>query len=264
MASTSWLSTLAAAFLIVAATVPPVSADNGVVLINQSKVVASGGFPYKITSAGSYRLAGNLTVKTAVDGIDVSAAPVTIDLNGFAIEGPSSPGANSAIQGSTGTLTVFKGSLQGFSNGLFVSAGPVSLHDVSISNVGVGFSTTGTPGGQLINVNVQGTNGISCQGDCLVVDCNVSATVQPLFAAFGRLVAMNNILTGGFGVTTSLESGIILGNTIANVGGPNFIGIDVTVSGVVGYGSNVINTGGTTCFSGGTSLGDNICDGTKQ
>ncbi len=186
MASMSWLSTLTLAFLIVASRVPPVYADDGVVLINQSKVNAAGGFPYKIINAGSYRLAGNLTVKTAVDGIDVSAAPVTIDLNGFAITGPALPGPSSAIQGSAGSLTVFKGSIQGFNVGVSVSAGPVSLHDLAISDVGVGFNTTGTPGGQLINVNVQGTNGISCQGHCLVVDCNVSATVQPLFAGFRR------------------------------------------------------------------------------
>jgi hypothetical protein len=264
MASTSWLSALTLAFLIVASRVPPVYADDGVVLINQSKVNAAGGFPYKITSAGSYRLAGNLTVTTAVDGIDVSAAPVTIDLNGFAIIGPALTGPSSAIQGSAGSLTVYKGSLQGFNDGVFATAGPVSLHDLSISNVGAGFFTNGTPGGQLINVNVQGTNGISCQGDCLVVDCNISVSVQPLFVGFGQLVAMNNVLTGGFGVTASMASGILLGNIIANVGGPIFIGIDVTSGGVVGYGSNVINSGGTTCFSGGTSLGDNVCDGTKR
>jgi hypothetical protein len=43
-------------------------AQNGVVLINQSTVAASGanrstgGFPYTITQPGSYQLSGNLTV----------------------------------------------------------------------------------------------------------------------------------------------------------------------------------------------------------
>jgi hypothetical protein len=76
MASTSSLAALAAAFAFVAPIGLPVYADDGVVLINQSKVSVTGGFPYKITSAVSYRLAGNLTVTTAVDGIDVTDSSV--------------------------------------------------------------------------------------------------------------------------------------------------------------------------------------------
>jgi hypothetical protein len=41
------------------------SADDGVVPIDQAVVAASGGFPYKITVPGSYRLSGNLVVKAA-------------------------------------------------------------------------------------------------------------------------------------------------------------------------------------------------------
>ena len=37
-------------------------AVDGQVLINMSTVTAAGGFPYKITQAGSYKLSGNLTV----------------------------------------------------------------------------------------------------------------------------------------------------------------------------------------------------------
>jgi hypothetical protein len=40
----------------------PAFAVDGVVLINQSTVMAAGGFPYKITQPGSYKLSGNLAV----------------------------------------------------------------------------------------------------------------------------------------------------------------------------------------------------------
>jgi hypothetical protein len=63
-------------------------AVDGTVLINQSTVTAAGGFPYKITQPGSYKLSGNLTVPLDLDGIDVLADGVSIDLNGFAIVGP--------------------------------------------------------------------------------------------------------------------------------------------------------------------------------
>ena len=67
-----------------------VFATDGVVLINQSSVLAAGGFPFKITQAGSYKLSSNLQVPASVDGIDILADHVTLDLNGFAIIGPVS------------------------------------------------------------------------------------------------------------------------------------------------------------------------------
>src|SRR6266700_7689406 len=68
---------------------PAVLAVDGVVLINQSTVMAAGGFPYTITQPGSYRLSGNLTVPDAnTTAIQVMADNVTIDLNGFSIIGP--------------------------------------------------------------------------------------------------------------------------------------------------------------------------------
>jgi hypothetical protein len=63
----------------------PAFAIDGQVLINQSTVMAAGGFPYKITQSGSYKLSGNLVVPAGTDGIDILADNVTLDLNGFNI-----------------------------------------------------------------------------------------------------------------------------------------------------------------------------------
>jgi len=68
----------------------PAFAVDGVVLINQATVTAAGGFPYKITQSGSYKLSGNLVDTAAgTDGILIMADNVTIDLNGFTISGPA-------------------------------------------------------------------------------------------------------------------------------------------------------------------------------
>jgi hypothetical protein len=41
---------------------PCAFAVDGQVLIDQAAVMAAGGFPYKITSLGSYKLSGNISV----------------------------------------------------------------------------------------------------------------------------------------------------------------------------------------------------------
>ena len=72
-------------------------AADGQVLINQSTVMATGGFPYKITQPGSYKLSGNLIRNTSstpnyvgVGGpadvaILIGANNISLDLNGFSI-----------------------------------------------------------------------------------------------------------------------------------------------------------------------------------
>lgn len=61
-------------------------AVDGVVLINQSTVMAAGGFPYVISQPGSYKLSGNLIAPVNVGAIIFSASAVTLDLNGFTVQ----------------------------------------------------------------------------------------------------------------------------------------------------------------------------------
>src|SRR5215469_17235968 len=83
-------------FLILSACALPLYSVDGVVLINQNVALAGNvtpgdtpGFPVTITAQGSYKLSGNLIVPDAnTTAIDITADPVTIDLNGFSIVGP--------------------------------------------------------------------------------------------------------------------------------------------------------------------------------
>jgi hypothetical protein len=88
------LALFAAAMLAFAASA---GAVDGIIEINQAKVLANGGsFPYTIAAANagqSYRLTGPLKVPASTDGIDVNAPNVTIDLNGFTISGPGTTNA---------------------------------------------------------------------------------------------------------------------------------------------------------------------------
>ena len=116
----------------------PAFAVDGVVLINQSTVMAAGGFPYKITQSGSYKLSGNLVVAASyTDGIDIMANNVSIDLNGFTISGPvTCSGGGSSIHcvgnggyGISGgfpapnNIAARNGSVVGFSNGIVLQGG---------------------------------------------------------------------------------------------------------------------------------------------
>jgi len=57
------------------------------VLINQTSVLDAGGFPFKISTPGSYKLIGNLVVPANTSGILIQSNDVTLDLNGFSITG---------------------------------------------------------------------------------------------------------------------------------------------------------------------------------
>ena len=65
-------------------------AVDGQVLINQSTVIAAGGFPYRITQPGSYKLTGNLTMTTTVNGnqLDASFRIPSASLNSLNVAAP--------------------------------------------------------------------------------------------------------------------------------------------------------------------------------
>jgi hypothetical protein len=128
------------------------SADDGVVLIDQATVMTSGGFPYKITESGSYRLKGNLVV-TAADttAINIGASNVTIDLNGFSITGPgSSIGLYGIADLNAGTaVAVRNGTISGFSYGIQLTGSgglkdavtAAIIENMTVYNNGVGISS---------------------------------------------------------------------------------------------------------------------------
>ena len=118
---------------LVLATSAQAQAD-GVVLINPTGVVQGGqchgqGFPIRLCAPGSYKLVGNITAPAGSDAIDVEADNVSIDLNGFSLNGPVTctvTAGPSCSGGSSGTgvysasdnTTLKNGSVTGFVNGI--------------------------------------------------------------------------------------------------------------------------------------------------
>jgi hypothetical protein len=113
-------------------------AVDGVVLINQSTVMAAGGFPYIITQPGSYKLSGNLIVASAAkDGIDINSDNVTLDLNGFTMTGPGTGGPGNGIASANQNITLRNGVVTGFREGVFLT-GTATITDLQASGNGEG------------------------------------------------------------------------------------------------------------------------------
>ena len=70
---------------------------------------------YKITQAGSYYLAGNLSGVSGKMGIEVAASDVTIDLNGFTVQGVAGTldGISCTVANST-SISVLNGTVRGW------------------------------------------------------------------------------------------------------------------------------------------------------
>jgi hypothetical protein len=199
--------------LFVAATLAgaiPAFAVDGQILINRASVMAAGGFPFSIFQSGSYKLSGNLQVPAGKDGIQISASHVTLDLNGFTIQGaitcqgkvcsaPPTDSSNGIVF--VGDETVIRnGHIAGFSigiSGLLLTVG--TIEDVHISqNMSFGIFATNS----LVrrnDISANGGLGLAC-GACAVIE---------------NVVAFN----AGGGV--NLGGGTFLGNVVDSNQGTN-------------------------------------------
>lgn len=216
-------------FCLLAITLAPFSAFavDGTVLINQSTVLAAGGFPYTISTPGSYRLSGNLTVPDAnTVAIQITASNVTVDLNGFSILGPTT------CNGPLG-FTVTACSPTGNGAGVQTSGFPIS--NVTVSN------------GTVKGMGRYGVNLDGCQA-CSVERVNASQNgVIGILIGRGRLVDNTAFFNGLRGIQNA--GGPMLNNYAA---GNATIGIIANCPGsVIG---NVADANGTQgLFINGTS-----------
>jgi parallel beta-helix repeat protein len=260
-------------------------AVDGTIEINQAKVLANGGFPYVISTANtSYRLTGSLTVPSSTSGLNVTAANVTIDLNGFSIAGPGA--ASSAPVGiTTSSGTVENGTITGFGVAIKLgSAGIVrNVHlDANGSGIQAGSDTLIT--GCTANNTTLASAAIQCSGMCTIsgntasgsagigIECGNGCTISGNTAMSDGVAGIqcdgNGCLISGNTANANSPVGIycggsgclISGNVIDNNTGYPIDAADVTTA----YGWNVMNGDGAG-VNGGTSMAGkntNSCGGT--
>jgi len=217
--------------LLAMALFPCAFAVDGVVLINQSTVAAAGGFPYKITQSGSYRLSGNLTVPDAnTTAISIAADNVTIDLNGFSIIGPT------------------------------VCTGSPSVTSCSPTGTGIGVDGGSHNSITVVNGSVRGmgSGGISLQGIGSLVE-KVHADSNRFFGISGNGTFTSNTASGngnnGIETNPLIGGNTISGNTTRNNGSA---GINVACpSSVVGNTSVSNGSGNLATFGAGCAVANN-------
>jgi len=204
-------------------------------------------FPIKITMPGSYRLASDLTIASpTADAIDITVDNVTLDLNGFSIIGPGVVSATGSIgiNGSRASgVTVTNGTVTAMARaGVFLG---LNAHVEGVRALANG------PNGPIANIRVGSYSRVignvtefSNEGIHCDVGCFVSGNTANL-----NLVG----ILGGPGT-------LVFGNSVSS----NFdVGIDLFEQ--TGYGKNVMENN-TACLGtfGGTSMGDNVCNGVLQ
>ena len=235
-------------------------AVDGTIDINQAKVLAAGGFPYSISSSGSYRLTGNLTVSGPKNAIQVAASNVSIDLNGFSIVGGSNSfGGVVAVNQSN--VIVKNGVVTSFNTAVSVGTGGVVENVIANSIRDVGIHTQDNAIVRHCTAN-SALAGIQCFSGCSFTDNTIIA------GSSDGIDCESNCLIGGntisynssiaFGISCG-NPGCLIQNNIVKGNGTGIEAFDSTTS----YGNNVL-TGNVTGVTGGTSLGagnTNLCDG---
>ncbi|HEX8878024.1 MAG TPA: right-handed parallel beta-helix repeat-containing protein [Phycisphaerales bacterium] len=71
---------------------------------------------YKITQPGSYYLAGNITGQASKDGIEIACSHVTIDLNGFTLQGVNGSNTGIVAAGPYRGIVIRNGTIDNWSN----------------------------------------------------------------------------------------------------------------------------------------------------
>lgn len=155
-------------------------------VINQNLATAGGvtpgdtaGFPVTLSQPGSYKLTSNLFVPEGSTGVQIAAANVTLDLNGFSIIGPSTctrvattkavtcpytgSFAGVAVAAAAAGAVVHGGTVKGFQSGvnLYASA---TVEDITTTFNMQGITISGSAGMSFrlsgINATYNSGNGI--------------------------------------------------------------------------------------------------------
>jgi hypothetical protein len=215
MTGRHWSRSLAAlgalaAVLLVAS---PVFAVDGVIEINQARAAAGNvtagdgpGFPVSISASGSYRLTSNLITTPGLDGIDVTASHVTLDLNGFTITcGGVGLADGISIQAAT-NVEVRNGTIIGFPrDGIFTNGTTNYVRVIGVRAIG----------NATFGIDLEGFGGVI--DGCTTLDSNTGMRVVDNSRVVNSIANGNTSFALVLGGPSGYGGNVFTGNNGGNV-----------------------------------------------
>jgi len=283
------------------AATPPAAAADGVLEIDGACVAVgcvpgdAPGFPVELVVPGSYKLTSNLvSSSTVINGLDILAPSVTLDLAGFGIFGPvfctgtpiiCNTGASNVGVGIGDVGAVVRnGVVEGFGYGVY---GNGAAHFARIENVtawsnaqngiflpgdggqvvGVTAFMNGGPGievGQACSVRHSttarnGLQGVKAGTDSLIVDNNIYDNGSFGVEGLGRSLYARNVISENNNDGLNDDGGsLVYGNSLTN----NLLfGLSFSGGTTSGYTENVMLGNNAGAVLGGGTLLQNACNG---
>lgn len=171
-----------------------------------------------INNSGSYYLTTNVIGFSGANGIGIYSDNVTLDLNGFTVQGVSGSYSGIYISGSHTNIIIRNGIVTGWGTD------------------GVTYNyPTGAPQNvvlERLNVSANGHHGIAIANGCVVSDCVIQNNQNVGIAVFGNgSQVVGNTLSGNNAGNSSNSGGIVLEGSNNRIEGNH-----VTGSGPTGYG----------------------------
>jgi len=234
------------------------SASSGPVLIDQAKAEAGGvtsgdaaGFPVTIAQPGSYRLMSNLTVADAnVSAIQITTDGVTLDLNGYTLQGPVV-----CTEGSPASINCAPGSASG--SGIYAYArNDVAVRNGNIRGFGVGVTAGQFGRYEQLNVSHIRGSGISSSNNLLAGN-TLRVIGGDGIAGYGEIRDNRVYMVRLHGINSGNAS-LIIGNRVSQAGIYGIKAVDFSTAALA---NNVVDHGGQGAIFGGTKIGGNYCDG---
>ena len=253
---------------------------DGVVEINQAATAAGGitpgdaaGFPVTLSVSGSYRLTGNVRLfasrSATTDGIVVTAADVTIDLNGFTLFCEASQLGNTVpcsqaigtavgIHGLAENVTVRNGVVRGWSQEGVLLGSKSLIEELRVLDNG----TAGVTAEHSVIQNVVASNngGDGIVGRSSVIQgCGAFENGDDgIWAVRGTVVLeSNSIGNAGNGVRANLGSSLLRNNLRQNSG----FGLQCDDSDVSYQETTITANSGGTASALCLGMGTNACNG---
>ena len=193
-------------------------AVDGVNEINQTSILAAGGFPYTIPAAGSYVITGDLAPPPGIGALVAGADDIEIDLNGFTIVSPPGPAATGIDSAGFTGLVVRRGVVDGFGIAAIIAGSNSKVIETKLTGNGEGVTAASDCLIVMNTITGNSATGVRAQ-HCKVENNIIASNGGPGIAGGANVIVHNRIGTNGGGGILEFGASTIQQNVLnANTG----------------------------------------------